>query len=161
MAIQKSNIWTASSLKTNYTWHGALEAYWEVSFDPISDDFTPDDMSATELFEMWVDKVSQKYPDGLIPILWCVTSRDAGKFEFMPFQFQNNPLPFNFLTYFTWPVHKETGEQLNWLELPVIDKFWNHQVADKGGFIQEVTGWKPGILQPFVYLPSLLESASG
>ena len=49
------------------------------------------------------------------------------------------------------------GERLNWLLLPVEDKLWNAKQANKGGFIQEATGWKPSILQPFVYLPALLK----
>ncbi|NER28870.1 MAG: hypothetical protein F6J89_14840 [Symploca sp. SIO1C4] len=61
----------------------------------------------------------------------------------------------DFLNYFTSPVHFKTGEPLNWLSLPVVDKLWNNQRADKGGFIQEATGWKPSILQPFVYLRAL------
>jgi len=42
--------------------------------------------------------------------------------------------------------------------LPVQDKLWRPGQAGKGGFIQEATGWKPAILQPFVYLQSLLET---
>ncbi|OIP26010.1 MAG: hypothetical protein AUK00_05490 [Dehalococcoidia bacterium CG2_30_46_9] len=75
----------------------------------------------------------------------------------MPFQFQHLPGMFrdDFLTHFTWPIHSVTGERLNWLTLPVVDKLWNPKRANKGGFIQEVTGWKPAILQPYVYLPAL------
>ena len=51
-----------------------------------------------------------------------------------------------------------TGEELNWLTLPVVDKLWNRKRADKGGFIQEATGWKPAIFQPYVYLPSLMSA---
>ncbi|WP_392838726.1 hypothetical protein [Streptomyces sp. LN500] len=56
----------------------------------------------------------------------------------------------DFLTHFTHPVHVVTGERLNWLRLPVLDRGWNAAVANRGGFIQEATGWKPSPLQPTV-----------
>jgi hypothetical protein len=64
----------------------------------------------------------------------------------------------DFLTFYSWPEDTKTRALLNWLTLPVVDKRWNNQRGDKGGFIQEATGWKPSILQPFVYLPTLLEA---
>jgi len=47
-------------------------------------------------------------------------------------------------------------EPLDWLTLPVVDKLWNARRADKGGFIQVATQWKPAILEPYVYLPTLV-----
>lgn len=52
----------------------------------------------------------------------------------------------------------EGGDRLNGLTLPVDDMRWTRRRADKGGFIQEATGWKPNVLQPFVYLPLLLHA---
>ena len=72
----------------------------------------------------------------------------------MPFQHENL-CPTNFLDYYSSPIDCETGEKLNWLALPVEDKLWNSKCQNKGGFIQEATGWKPSILQPYVYLPAL------
>ena len=57
-----------------------------------------------------------------------------------------------------WPVDAETGDELDWLALPVVDKLWNSKRGDKGGFIQEATGWKPSILQPHVFLPALIDA---
>ena len=133
-----------------------LEAYWEVHLDPISDDYTPEEADAFELLEKWSKKANQDHPNGLIPISWSVQGKAT--FEAMPFQFEHFPgqLRETFLTFFTWPVNCVTGEQLNWLTLPVVDKMWNSKRANKGGFIQQATGWKPAILQPYVYLPALL-----
>ena len=64
----------------------------------------------------------------------------------------------DFLTFFSWPMHAVTGQPLNWHSLPVVDQYWNASRADKGGFVQEATGWKPGILQPHVYLPTLIDA---
>lgn len=161
-------IWEVKNRRSNYEWEGELIAYWEVVGDPISDDYLPEEIDAEDLFKLWTDEIHKRHPDGLIPISWYVVCRKAGKFEFMPFQVPfsklygdkyegelDDVLSENFLTFFTWPVDKKTGEFLNWLSLPVEDKLWNNKRADKGGFIQEFTGWKPSVLQPYVYLPSL------
>ncbi|PGH48164.1 hypothetical protein [Streptomyces sp. Ru87] len=52
-----------------------------------------------------------------------------------------------------------TGEPLNWLRLPVLDRGWNDTVSSKGGFIQEVTGWKPAPLQTTVDVRQLAAAA--
>ena len=44
---------------------------------------------------------------------------------------------------------------VSWTELHVADKAWRPGplpigVASKGGFVQEVTGWKPAPFQPYV-----------
>ncbi|WP_257139642.1 hypothetical protein [Streptomyces sp. or20] len=54
----------------------------------------------------------------------------------------------DFLTHFTLPVHSVTGEPLNWLRLPVLDREWNPTTSNRGGFVQQATGWKPFPLQP-------------
>ncbi len=140
-----------------------LEAYWYVEFDSMSGDYTPEEISASSLLDLWVKQVKaevkakNRFPNNLIPIYWCVTGKET-KIEGMPFEFnhfQEGKPEKDFLTFFTWPINSTTGEPLNWLTLPVQDKQWNTKRGDKGGFIQEATGWKPGILQPYVYLPML------
>lgn len=149
-------IWRVSSRHSDYVWESPLAAYWEVLLDPISDDYTPDEKSAEELLLLWASKVKADEANDLVPIYWYV--KGEGQFEYMPFQYEHHPEthPDNFLTFHSWPVDVETAEPLNWLSLPVVDKLWRPGSAAKGGFIQEATGWKPSILQPFVFLPSLL-----
>lgn len=53
----------------------------------------------------------------------------------------------HFLTHFTWPVNSVGGEPVNRVRLPVRDKLWNRDHCDKGGFIQELTGWKSSPFQ--------------
>lgn len=151
--------WRVSAPKYNDEWEAELVARWEVSGDPISDNYTPDDISARDLFRLWADQVREEFADGLVPIYWSVRSPDAGKGAAMPFQHEHGEgrIKEDFLTEFDWPLDPQTGERLNWLTLPVVDKRWNAQRADKGGFIQEATGWKPSVLQPYVYLPALVE----
>ncbi len=153
--------WKVRSRRSDYEWEGMLTAYWEVELDPISDDYTPQEISADGLLSIWEKGVRDKYSNGLIPISWFVQCKEQGKFDYMPFQFNHWPeySHEDFLTNFKWPLSSETGERLNWLTLPVIDKLWNPRHADKGGFIQQATGWKPAILQPHVYLPALLSIA--
>jgi hypothetical protein len=149
--------WRVRNIRSNYEWEGVLVAYWEASLDPISDNYTPKEIAARDLLEKWGEKVSKKYLNGLVPLHWFVECREHGAFEYMPFQFDHlsdQPRE-DFLTFFTWPKNSITGEWLNWLTLPVVDKLWNSKRADKGGFIQEATGWKPAILQPYIYLPAL------
>lgn len=155
------NIWKVRSRRRDFEWSGELLAYWEAHLDPISDDFTPAEISAVDLLRRWTEQVEEKFSNGLVPIYWSVHSPSQAKFERMPFQFCHLPGPprKDFLTYFTWPENAVTGECLNRLTLPVVDKLWNEKRADKGGFIQEATGWKPSILQPFVYLPAILKAA--
>jgi hypothetical protein len=153
---QNLRIWKIRNRRSGYERDVTLEAGWEVSLDPISDDYTPNEISAYDLFRHWLEKVRHEYPNGLVPIYWSVRSVKHGVFEAMPFQCKQGESPRDdFLTFFTHPEDPETSERLNWLSLPVMDKLWNSRCADKGGFIQQATGWKPSILQPFVYLPAL------
>ena len=158
MSKASSNVtWKVRHRQLGFEWEGVLVAYWEAALDPISDEYTPREIDAQDLFYEWVKQIKKKYPNNLVPIFWFVRCEEQGKFEYMPFQFDHfqSQQQENFLTFFTWPVNSITGEKLNWLTLPVIDKLWNSKRCDKGGFIQEATKWKPSILQPYVYLPSL------
>lgn len=125
----------------------ALELHWFLEGDHISDDFTPDEADARELFKRWLRKVNT---DGDLKVSWMV----MGVGELAPFTDEGT----DFLTYYGWPVHAETGERLNWLTLPVQDKGWRVGKGDKGGFIQEVTGWTPSALQRSVHMPTLLKA---
>jgi hypothetical protein len=150
--------WKVTNRPNGVQWEGELVAYWEVDMDPISDKYTPEEISADDLLEEWAELVQADHPDGMIPIYWFAVSHDARRLSRMPFQINDTPelKVEHFLTEFSWPVNAETWERLNWLMLPVEDKLWNAKRADKGGFIQQATGWKPAILQPYVFLPSLM-----
>ena len=152
--------WKSFNRQSEKELEGVIKAVWEVSLDPISDDFTPSEINAQDLFKLWVKKVEVEYPDGLIPIFWFVDFKGSNisTFEWMPFQFEHTSHTpnENFLTFFTRPVNSVTNQPLNWFTLPVIDKQWNSKQSNKGGFIQEATGWKPSVLQPYIYLPTLI-----
>jgi hypothetical protein len=139
-----------------------LELYWEVIGDPISDDYSPGETDARELWRLWLDRYGRGEHDarlgpGWVPIYWFVQDEELGIFEFAPHAYAAEPP--DFLTHYTWPRDDRTGQDLKWPALPVCDKFWNEERADKGGFFQEATGWKPGAYQPLVHLPTLAKAA--
>ena len=166
--LTENNLWTWESLRSGNPWERPLAAYWEVEWLAISDDYGPLEISAEELLQEWITRVGERHPDGLIPIYWYVFSPEdslgpfpqAGVlFEAAPFA--HKPFPDDdedFLTFFSWPMHAVTGQPLNWHSLPVVDQCWNESRPDEGGFVQQATGWKPGILQPHVYLPTLMDA---
>lgn len=132
-------IWKVTRKISKYSWESWLDAVWEVSLDPMSDQFTPESKTAAELLDLWSEQVGSLYPDGLIPIRWYV--RGEGQFEYMPFQYEIEEDPReDFLTYNTWPVEAINGERLNWFELPVVDKFWQPGRSDKGALFSRLPG---------------------
>ncbi len=151
-----SQKWKFYNTHNNKELTSELIAYYQLQDDSITDGHTPEDITAYDLFSMWVNRIEEKCPNQLISISWGFYLSQS--YENIPYQFPHEGYEEteNFLKYFTWPVDNTTGKKLNWLSLPVADKQWNSKGADKGGFIQEITNWKPSILQPFVYLPTLL-----
>lgn len=146
--------WTYRSRRSDFTRTEPLELLWEVVGDPISDSYTPDEVSAHELFGIWFRKYGAEN-GGLLHIYWTVSP----VMETAPLQVEPFGEP-NFGTYWSEPVNTATGDPINWMTLPVVDKLWNAQRADKGGFIQEATGWKPSPLQPYVTAASLRAAAA-
>jgi hypothetical protein len=45
-------IWRVPAPLCRFEWKGELEAYWEVYLDPISDEHTPEEISAEQLLEL-------------------------------------------------------------------------------------------------------------
>lgn len=148
-------LWTFTTRRGNYPQTVELALYAEPDGSSMSDDYLPEEADALELWRLWADKYANayhleqptRYRPGEVPIYWTVTQPTfTGIFEAAPHA--PNVLDEDFLTHYTHPVHADTGERVNWLRLPVLDRGWNATAADKGGFIQEATGWKPSPLQP-------------
>ncbi|MEW2449120.1 hypothetical protein AB0896_16370 [Streptomyces parvulus] len=147
--------WTFTSRRNpSFTQTTQLVLYPEPDGSAMSDDYLPDEADAATLWRKWVNQYAvtyhQRYPDkyrlGEVPILWAVTKPSfGGVFEAAPHA--PNVLSEDFLTHYTHPTHAKNGEPINWARLLVMDKAWNDTGADKGGFIQEATGWKPAPLQ--------------
>lgn len=134
-------LWTFRTRQGSYQPTVPLRLYWEADGDWITDEFTPDEISPRDLWDRWF---SANAADGPVSINWSV--RGERIFETAPF----SPSPYisqDFLTHYTWPEHAKTGDPLNWARLPVADKLWDDNHTDKGGFIQQLTGWKPSPFQ--------------
>lgn len=133
----------------------------------ITDDWLPAEISPRQPWDRWVAD-ADIYVDKArtqVHIRWSVTTPQMlGHFENAPFSEEHpelvDTLHEDFLTFFSWPVNAATGERINWLRLPVIDRGWCGDRGDKGGFIQELLGWKPAPLQPYMN-PGQLALAAG
>jgi hypothetical protein len=143
----------------NHEFTNGLALYYEINGDPISDNYARDEIEAVELFDMWRRWWDNSYPgEKQVTIHWSVTTPEIeGTFEAAPFDV-NDLGDENFLHWFTWPVAVDDGEPVNFLMLPVLDKQWNENRGDKGGFIQEATGWKPAALQSHVTVEALVKA---
>ncbi|MFG1892644.1 hypothetical protein ACGFIP_01295 [Micromonospora zamorensis] len=157
--------WTFTS-QGGHTRTVPLHLYWELDGDPITDDWIPAEITAAELWENWLDRyVNQPTRPRPTPcavtIYWSV--QGPGISETAPFQdWTGRGLrrePENFLSFYTWPTDPKTDERLQWTRLPVVDKLWRARRADKGGFIQEHTGWKPSPLQATVDIDQIAQAA--
>jgi hypothetical protein len=139
--------WHFTSLQSGVEFDLELELYWEINGDPITDDYEPQETSARELWDLWVER----YGQDVMSIMWFV--QGPGKFEFAPPSLQpqaeltETDAERGFLAYYTLPVQGDDDDPVQWARLRVVDKLWRPGQPDKGGFIQEVTGWKPSPLQ--------------
>lgn len=140
--------WTYRSRSSGHTVTEAITLGWVVSGGGISDDSPLHGISAIDLFDRWFERYGAEN-GGLLNIYWSVNPvREAAPFQLL----WNSD---NFLTHWTDPTDANTGARLNWLALRVDDKRWSVRGEDRGGFIQEATGWKPSALQPSVSAAAL------
>lgn len=150
---------------SGYEVNGDLELSWEVHGDPISDDYAgADDISAVDLLHRWTERY---YPDaiaetlygpGAVKIHWFIAGEPFEGAPFSPDVWMLDSEE-DFLTFFTWPTATGTGERVNFNTLHVKDKVWTEDHWNKGGFIQEATGWKPSPFQPAMYVPTVFAAA--
>ena len=149
-------VWSYRSRLADFERRGPLYLSYEITGAPLSDEYTPGEASALDLWNLWYPQYAASGEAG---IWWSV--RDDGSTgmgsESAPF---GDPGFDDFLTSYAWPQDARTGEPLNWARLPVQDRQWNAERDDKGGFIQELTGWKPS---PFerVFRAELIAKAAG
>lgn len=135
---------------------------------PLSDGYTPEEISAGELWRRWVDEhaapAADKDPDilalGEVRIAWFVADAVTDSFEAAPFLPPKWGSGEHFLRLYTHPVNSVTGEPLNFLRLPVQDYAWEPGRGDKGGFVQQLLGWKPAPLTPKVNVRQLADAAN-
>jgi predicted GIY-YIG superfamily endonuclease len=148
-AHTRHDLWTFQGRSSGHEVIAEILLGAEVNGTSMSDDWLPDEITASDLFRRW----QRKYvgDDGWVDIYWHVAGNVG---ETAPFQ---QGWPEHFLTYYTWPVNAE-GQRLNWNRLPVLDGRW-YSEGTKGGFFQEHTGWKPAPFQARVHVPTVLLQA--
>jgi hypothetical protein len=134
----------------HHIWFEApLELWWALDGDRMSDSYDDD----TDPFELWCLWIRRYCKARVVDIWWTVMSPPGhapGIIEPAPFDAARRAIGMpDFLDYFTWPVDAD-HRPLRWTELPVVDKVWREDEGDTGGFIQELTRWKPSPLQPSV-----------
>lgn len=161
--------WTWYSRRSGHQFTEQLALYWFIDMESITDDYYADEITASQLWRMWLRRLEgydNWYQDrwGVLEIMWTVTTPEVrGVFDTAPFPAPDGIVDRfgqdSWLDFYSWPEDAATGERLNWLTLPVIDKQWNPARGDKGGFVQELTGWKPSPLQHTVHIPSLAAAA--
>ena len=152
----QKDLWCWRIRATGEKVEGYLRLYWEVDGDPITDGFRPEEVSAFDLWQEWARNLAD--PER-VRIHWFVICPEEGVFEVAPFSVRAPSVEEDFLTFFTWPWRESIGELLKWTKLPVVDKRWVPGNGDKGGFIQEATGWKPAPFQETVNVLSLAKAA--
>ncbi|MFI5534525.1 hypothetical protein ACIA8O_38920 [Kitasatospora sp. NPDC051853] len=166
--------WLFNAVRNNYPNAEELVLRWEAHNERSFRDHAPLDVDALALWHQWTDDVADylhsedplRYRPGDVHITWTISTPSgngiaeyAPHHELSPF-LKTLPDPEDFLTHYTHPVHAETGERLNWLRLPVIDRRWNAGGRHSGhGFIQDAIGWKPGPLQPVMNVHQLAAAA--
>jgi hypothetical protein len=160
------NLWTVTNRGHRAVRTCPLRLYWEADYDPISDEHIDAADGAVEVFDAWRRAVAGRVDvESALPIFWSVTSTEGALFERAPLSYIKLPgddpeFDGDFSTYYDRPVNVHTGEPVNWLRLPVIEKLWDPARGryDKGGHITSATGWRPSALQPSVRLPLLVDA---
>ncbi|MFE1876420.1 hypothetical protein ACFW9N_37100 [Streptomyces sp. NPDC059496] len=146
--------WTFRTLRGSYEPTMPLHLWYEVNGASISDEYTPAEISARELWSRWYSEFAKASP---VKVYWSIAGGN-NIFEALPFS-PTHTLSEDFLTHYTWPVNADTGERLNFARLLVADKQWNAERGDKGGFIQELTGWKPSPYQSLFDAETIAKAA--
>lgn len=141
-----------SLYNNNHVVTGKLVAKYSIEFTNLSY-FDIETMIPECLFELWLEEARKSSKDGYVNIEWLVdVEGQRFKPEYMPGQFG---LESDFLDHFSLPLDVKTGKPIVWHELNVESP----KSIFTGDFIEEVTGWKPSILQTNVSINFLIEKA--
>lgn len=135
-----------------YTVTGKLVAKYSVEFTSLYD-LDIDTLTPERLFELWLEEARKNSKDRYVNIEWLVgVEGQRFKPEYMPGQVG---VESDFLDHFSPPLDVKTGKQVVWQELDVESP----KSVFTGNFIEQVTGWKPSILQAKVSIDFLSEAA--
>lgn len=140
---EEANKWDFVSKLNGHVHAGLrLSLGWSVNWDvtamesAIADE---DEVSDSEIFRRWLLMATDNPTEDEIKITWSV--RGEGTAEWAPLTGAED----DFLTHFQTPTHVITGDEINWLRLPVQP---DHRFLG-------AAGWEPAPLQPTVSLRML------
>lgn len=160
-------MWNVVNRDKTFSRETTLWLEYEVAGSIVGDEYDLAEYPADLMLEEYVRQVdsgklqdANGLPEGHRHITWSIHGSNLGG-ELAPFQpdrWSDMPEHEDFLTFFQWPKSAVDGVKLNFLQLPVRDMAWNKQQRDRGGFIQEATGWKPAAFQPTLWLPGLFSA---
>jgi hypothetical protein len=150
---QPFDVTFASRRNRAYIRTGQLYAYYYINYESITDDYELADISAIDLYDIWRAHISKKDRDA-VSISWVV----AGCGTFDPHPISERDTTWEGLRFHTWEDDFTTPERIDgkpfrWLDLPIVYKRWNPLWSDcrgKGGFIEELTNFRPNPLQSSV-----------
>jgi hypothetical protein len=89
-----------------------LVAYWEVDGNPISYNYTPDEIDAEELLRLSAARADVQFPNGLVPISWFAACDERDVFEAMPFRYSHFPEATgeDFLTFYHLAYYERSAD---------------------------------------------------
>lgn len=148
--------WEFRNKRSNFRFQADLYLYPELDGSSMVDDYYGELDGEGQLDE-YISYVQRNYPDQLrsdaVPIYWYV--QGPGICEGAPpFLGHNYHGPVtHFLDFFTWPRDVNTGDQLDWFSLPVLN--------DRFPEFAEALAWKPSPFQLHCPLRTIVASRRG
>lgn len=146
---------TFMNQQTGQPYNTPIEALWRLDFsEEIARQYPPGQLGIEEMFRLWAQEVADSFFNEWIQIDWFIRCPEVGILEPAPRQsrYQHYLEKPTFATKFTHPYDNQTNDRLLWADVPVAELLWIPQQWDSSGFIQQVTHWKPSMLQPSVEL---------
>lgn len=145
---------TFQSLQSGETFTLALSVTWRIAGENLIRDRLGPGASAGDLFDAWLAWVGGPFPHGRVPVSWYV---EGPTLEGLP----GDPLSegADFLARYTQPVRVDSGQPLDWHDLPVQERSSGFG-PEAGSFISEVAGWSPKRGQGTVKAAVLRRSAN-
>lgn len=160
------HIWSITSKKLSFERRGPFFLGYEMAGTRLTDNYSIDEVTSIELWSAFIERPqwSQVLGAPYVDLRWGVEMLpEEGFAETAPFQ-PNLPDSRSLFDYFHQPfLTADVGDDrkndpINWLRVPVIDKAWESYEGPvdlppkdyNGGFVQELSGWKPHPLQPAV-----------
>lgn len=139
----EANKWDFVSKQNGHVHAGLrLSLGWSVNWAVTAQDSAyadEEELSDYEIFRRWLFMATDNPVEDEIKITWSV--RGEGTAEWAPLTGAED----DFLTYFRTPTNAITGDEINWLRLPVQP---DHTFLS-------ASGWEPAPLQPAVSLRML------